>query len=151
MQPIHPSPRFSVSILCLIGHLGKCLTGRVGLAALILAFGLALSPATSAQNNSIAPVARAKQQTWSVVTLRNTTGHTIHYQLRSPGGAWKEHTVEPKKLRMHGFSGQNVEPEIRYNADFAEGYQEQTYILAPRDFVGIQPTKASDGLVYSFR
>src|SRR5262245_48071578 len=88
----------------------------------------------------------------SVVTLRNGTTATVHYQLRWPGAEWKEFSVEPAKLRWHWIEGEDVRPEVRFDHSFEPGFQEKLATLTARDLrTEATKPKSNDGLVYAFK
>jgi S1-C subfamily serine protease len=65
---------------------------------------------------------------YRVFSIENKTSTTLHYSTRWGDGPWEKHTLAPGESRVQWHTGSDV-PEIRFDASFEDGYQEQSYEL----------------------
>jgi hypothetical protein len=104
---------------------------------------------------SLAAAAPESTRTVSVVTIRNSTPSTVHYELQWPGGKWESFDVQPNTDRYHWHNGSELAAHIRFDHSFEPGYQERGYKLVTLDFIvggnGGRNPQARDGTLYQFK
>ena len=97
-----------------------------------------LRRAREAKENAQLDQAWQAGKLWQVVQIANRTRGRIPYQLLNSKGTWQEFTVKPGMTLV--FSDKVRQIELRYDYDYANGYQERRMTLTSTPIIGHEPT-----------
>jgi len=92
-------------------------------------------------------------KTRRVFSISNWTENTVHFEVRYGDDEWESESLEPDRCFVFSFT-RDMEPEIRFDHSYEEGYQEQHYDLdyyAASYGRGCSPDRQRDAYEYVFQ